>query len=191
MKRIFSVVLLIIVLVSILCVPAFASSSSGPRIIEQPVDYTGNTGNFVFRCYAVGEGITYLWEWYHGNVNGWVPVADGKYTEPVMSFGAEESRDGRRYRCVVTDVYGNQVISNVVRFHYGDPVDTNVQSNTFWDRIVNSLGKFFNNMAIPYEVSLVFDIFLGIWEAIPAVIRFVIVLSFSGLCFFAMVKMLF
>lgn len=191
MKRILCIALLVIILVSVLCVPALASSYSGPRIIEQPQDYTCNSGNFVFRCYAVGEGITYLWEWYYVTGGGWTPVGDGRYTEPVMSFPGTEARDGRRYRCVITDTYGNQAISDVAVFHYGEPVDSNVQSNTFWDRIVNSLGKFFDNLAIPYEISQVFDTLVGIWGVIPAAIRFTIIMCFSVACFFAVAKMLF
>lgn len=59
------------------------------------------------------------------------------------------------------------------------------------DRVMTGLGKFFDNLAIPYEISQVFDVFVGIWEVIPAAVRFTLIMCFSVACFFAVAKMLF
>jgi len=59
------------------------------------------------------------------------------------------------------------------------------------DRVMTTIGKFFDNLAIPYEISQVFDVFVGIWEVIPAAIRFTLIMCFSVACFFAVAKMLF
>lgn len=57
--------------------------------------------------------------------------------------------------------------------------------------ILEKLGNFFSSLAIPGELAKVFEGFVGIWEAIPLVLRSTLIGMFSVACLFAVLKMLF
>lgn len=60
-----------------------------------------------------------------------------------------------------------------------------------FEGLLDKLGQLFNNTAIPFEILEVFNGFIGIWEAIPVVVRFTFVFCFGIACTFAILKMLF
>ena len=57
--------------------------------------------------------------------------------------------------------------------------------------IMDKLGQFFDNLAIPGELLEVFEAFASIWESVPLVLRYVLMGMFSTACLFAILKMLF
>jgi len=57
--------------------------------------------------------------------------------------------------------------------------------------VLEKLGNFFDNLAIPGELLEVFEAFADIWDAIPLVLRYVLMGMFSTACLFAILKMLF
>lgn len=87
------------------------------KILEQPQDFTGVTGDTaIFKVVAQGEGLTYMWQyssngtnWYQSGFDGW-----NTDTQPV---GVATYRNGQKYRCIVTDAYGNTVTSNVATLY--------------------------------------------------------------------------
>ncbi len=82
-------------------------------ITKQPVNFTGEAGTQAsFSVTAQGDGLTYQWQMYTGGV--WKnSSATGAKTNKI-TFNITDAHDGMKYRCVVKDKYGNQVISNVV-----------------------------------------------------------------------------
>ncbi|MBR2549710.1 MAG: leucine-rich repeat domain-containing protein [Clostridiales bacterium] len=80
-------------------------------ITKQPVNYEGVLGSTAsFSVTAQGEGLSYQWQVYSGGA--WKNSnATGAKTAKI-SFKVTSSHNGMRYRCIVTDKYGQKVISN-------------------------------------------------------------------------------
>ena len=82
------------------------------KILSQPIDYTdlaGETATFTVR--ARGEELTYQWQYSKGDK--WRnSSAEGSDTVS-LSIKITEARDGQQYRCVITDKYGTEVISDI------------------------------------------------------------------------------
>ncbi|MGN0598926.1 MAG: hypothetical protein ACI4JK_03430 [Oscillospiraceae bacterium] len=78
-------------------------------IIKQPVDVTVAVGKkATFTVAANGEGLTYQWQISTNGGSTWKSFAN---TTDTFSITAKADYDGYMYRCIVTDVYGNSVIS--------------------------------------------------------------------------------
>lgn len=83
------------------------------KIMQQPQDQSGAAGETAtFSVKAEGDGLTYEWQystngtnWYKSGFEGW-----NTDTQPVQ---INTFRSGQMYRCIVTDVYGNTVTSDV------------------------------------------------------------------------------
>lgn len=77
-------------------------------IIKQPADVTAAVGEKVsFTVTANGDGLKYLWQWSADGIT-WknTSTTTASYTvTPSASF------NGYKYRCVITDAYGNSVTS--------------------------------------------------------------------------------
>ena len=91
------------------------------EIIAQPQDITATIGSTaVFDVGAIGNGLTYQWEWlrtdgtYGGN-SGLSSAKTSALEVPVTS-----DRNGQFYRCKITDVNGNTVLSNEALLTVGD-----------------------------------------------------------------------
>ena len=80
-------------------------------ITTQPKDYSGSVGSTAeFKVIAQGTGLKYQWQAYS---NGkWVNSSLTGATTATLSVGITASRDGYKYRCIVTDAGNNTVTSN-------------------------------------------------------------------------------
>ena len=97
--------------------PVLTNDDLTLQITKQPVSVSAVKGaNAVVTAEAVGEGLTYTW--YYKNPGNWKFYAsgtqfvseDGKtYTIPMYAW-----RDGQEVYCVVTDINGDTVQSNIV-----------------------------------------------------------------------------
>ena len=88
-----------------------------PEIIIQPINCTGNIGDTViFRVGAIGENLTYQWQYSKDNSNWYKATSDGNTTDTLF-ITIRNSIFENYYRCVITDTNGNQVISDTVRVH--------------------------------------------------------------------------
>ena len=83
------------------------------HIVEQPADVTAVVnGNATFSVAATGEGLTYQWQVLIRGTAEWVDTsANGNQTSTV-TMTTEIFKNGYRYRCIITDKYGNQKISD-------------------------------------------------------------------------------
>ncbi|MDO4945355.1 MAG: heparinase II/III family protein [Ruminococcus sp.] len=90
-------------------------------ILSHPENAEVNIGErATFKVTAAGEGIAYQWQWSKDGGKTWsVSGAPGNKTDTI-SFIASESQSGYRYRCVVEDTNGNQLISNNAYLVVGD-----------------------------------------------------------------------
>ncbi|MBR2702220.1 MAG: leucine-rich repeat protein, partial [Erysipelotrichaceae bacterium] len=81
------------------------------QINSQPSDFIGNVGDTaVFTVEAVGiSELTYQWQYNNGS--GWKKSSSDGYNTSTLSIKVTEARNGQKYRCIVTDTYGNSVTS--------------------------------------------------------------------------------
>ncbi len=80
-----------------------------PVITQQPQDFAGRVGDTAtFAVAAEGDGLKYQWQ--YKDVGGeWL---NSTFKTASMSCKLTAARDGRQYRCVITDAWGNEVRSN-------------------------------------------------------------------------------
>jgi len=87
--------------------------SSNLAIVIQPEDVTVAEGESAVVAFtAVGEGLTY--EWYFRNAGSSKFVKTDSFVDCRYSVVMNAARDGRQVYCVVTDMYGNTVQTDVV-----------------------------------------------------------------------------
>ncbi len=86
------------------------------EITAQPQDYTGEAGTRAsFTVAAQGDGLSYQWQVQIGGTwqdTDWLGNKTATL-RPIVSAG----NDGVRYRCVVSDRYGNSVTSEAATLH--------------------------------------------------------------------------
>ncbi|MBR3248002.1 MAG: leucine-rich repeat protein, partial [Clostridiales bacterium] len=82
-------------------------------ITKQPSNYTGTAGSTAtFSVTASGTGLKYQWQVYSDGA--WSNSgATGSKTNKI-SFNVTSAHNGKKYRCVITDSYGQKVTSNTV-----------------------------------------------------------------------------
>ena len=83
----------------------------GPTITLQPADFTGALDAFAqFHVEAAGTGLTYKWQ---SNTTGsWADTSFATSTTDTVSVMITAARDGKQYRCRITDGAGNTVYSH-------------------------------------------------------------------------------
>lgn len=69
--------------------------------------------------------------------------------------------------------------------------DTDLEGAVDQQEFLDSLGNYFGAIAVPHEVTKVFNGFLEVWGAVPAVIRYVLILGFALASIMAILKMIF
>ena len=88
------------------------------EIVEQPVDYTGAVGSkATISIEAEGDDLKYQWQMYTSGE--WKNSSAPGAKTSTITFNISSSHDGMQYRCVVTDGYGNEEISEVATVHVG------------------------------------------------------------------------
>ena len=103
----------------------------GLYITEQPQSQTVQEGEDVTFTVGVGGGVkpySYQWQVWDEKHQKWVDLPG--FTEPKLSRkDIEKKWDGARFRCVITDSSGAQVITDAVTLTVRDGVDTGDHSN--------------------------------------------------------------
>ncbi len=90
------------------------------EITSQPQDAVGKGGDTaVFRIKAVGEGLTYQWQYSTDNGESWINASS---TGTSTSCKINKTSNGRLYRCVITDSYGTQAISDAASLTWIAPI---------------------------------------------------------------------
>lgn len=82
-------------------------------ITSHPKDYTGVVGsNATFKVTAKGTGLKYQWQTYSNGT--WKNSSLPGYNTASLSVSVTSSRNGYKFRCIVTDAAKNTVTSNTV-----------------------------------------------------------------------------
>ena len=82
-------------------------------ISSQPADITATVGTDVnFKITASGTGLKYQWQTSKDGGTTWVNSGMSGYNTNTLTVKAVVDRNGYRFRCVVTDIVGKQVISD-------------------------------------------------------------------------------
>ena len=90
------------------------------KINSQPVSFVGPEGSTVkFTVAAEGEGLTYQWQLKKGSK--WANLTSGGAATTTLSIKADASKDGKTYRCLITDVNGEELASNEVSITIKEP----------------------------------------------------------------------
>ena len=98
-------------------------------VTAQPQDYIGPVGGTaVIGVTATGDGLTYRWQF--RDVNGaW---RNSTSTESTVTCPIRTDRNGREYRCVVTDAYGNTLTSEAAKIVVGTPLAVTAQPQDYY-----------------------------------------------------------
>ena len=84
-------------------------------IVTQPVSYVGAVNDDVtFTVEATGNGLVYEWFFSDDGGETWAKSYSPGYATNTLAPILRAHRDGNMYKCVVTDVLGNSVESDVV-----------------------------------------------------------------------------
>ena len=95
-----------------------ASDSLPLQITGQPVDFTGALNETAsFTVEAVGNGLTYQWQYKSLKDGKWYNTKTDGYDTPAMYIGVTAARDGMQFRCKVKDAAGSEVISDPATLH--------------------------------------------------------------------------
>ena len=90
-----------------------AELPAGLAIVSQPVSVNAAKGTMTeFKVQAIGEGLTYQWEYCNASSNKWrTSSMEGNQTDTIK-VEAGSWRNGQKYRCVIKDAEGNTLISD-------------------------------------------------------------------------------
>ena len=81
------------------------------KIVAQPEDQTVFETYAYFKVKAEGDGLTYQWQVRAANGTKWSNTSLKGYNTNTLRVPANTTNDGRHYRCVITDKYGNVATS--------------------------------------------------------------------------------
>ena len=82
-------------------------------ITVQPHDFYGAVGeNAVFKVEATGTGLTYRWQYKKAGTGIWRVSRDDGYDTSTLNVPITKSRNGQKYRCIITDENKNSLTSN-------------------------------------------------------------------------------
>ncbi len=108
--------------------------TTGVEITMQPEDYTGIVGDSIqFIVEATGTDLSYQWQLSDDDGENW---RNSSVTSNVYGVTLSESNDGRSFRCVVSDCYGNEVVSDAAKLQIGEEFEEGwyVRNNTVYYR---------------------------------------------------------
>jgi len=76
-----------------------------------PADQVAENGKAVFTVAVEGENLTYKWQYQRADGTKWFYTTMEGYATNTLTVTATASRNGYKYRCIVTDAYGNETVS--------------------------------------------------------------------------------
>ena len=87
------------------------------QIEKQPTDQYAVIGQRAqFAVAATGDGLTHQWHINRNDSNGWRKLK-GATSAIYVTAAIEKDAAGYQYRCVITDVYGNELTSDTAVLH--------------------------------------------------------------------------
>lgn len=87
--------------------------NGGLVITTQPANVETTGGKTAtFTVAATGEGLKYQWQTMHAGASEWKNTTVTGYNTATLNVKADAGKNGRQYRCVITDKSGKTVTSN-------------------------------------------------------------------------------
>ena len=121
--------------------PCDVSLYEGPVILCQPEDFTGYAGDTAkFQVVASGNNLNYQWQLKKGN--SWANLTSGGATTDTLSVKIDASKNGKVYRCVITDPEGQQVWTDEVMIIVKEPAIKIISQPKSYSGRVGSTAKF-------------------------------------------------
>ena len=96
--------------------------TKGITIAVQPEDQSALDGYVYFAVEAKGEGLIYQWQVRAANGKTWNKTSLKGYNTDTLRVPVNANNDGRHYRCVITDKYGNVLNSEEATLTLSKPV---------------------------------------------------------------------
>ncbi|MBQ6832367.1 MAG: DNRLRE domain-containing protein [Oscillospiraceae bacterium] len=127
-------------------------------ITNQPNNFYGPEGSAVsFSLTAAGENLSYLWQVSTDDGATWsTSGAAVNNASTLTGFNATEARNGRMYRCIVSDDQGNQVISNTATLNMTSFAISRNPSNAWGilgDEVSFSVRAYGQNLTYQWQYS--------------------------------------
>ena len=111
------------------------------NIITQPKNYSGPEGSTAkFSVVAEGEGLTYQWQLKKGS--SWANLSSGGAKTANMSIKVDGSKNGKTYRCLITNADGEQLATDEVKITVKDPDITINSQPANYSGLEGSTAKF-------------------------------------------------
>ncbi len=108
------------------------------KILGQPSsDMYCNVGNTeILLVSAEGDGLKYQWQVLKPGANAWVNCSmnDGAKTSS-LSIAVKDSKNGWKYKCVITDKYGTTVETDPVALYIGTELKISTQPEDYTGRV--------------------------------------------------------
>ena len=84
------------------------------QIVSQPTNFNGKVGDRAsFEVDAVGAELSYQWQVLK-NGSSWINSGLSSAKKPTLTFTASNAYNGMKFRCVISDSFGNQAITDEV-----------------------------------------------------------------------------
>ena len=81
-------------------------------ILKHPSSVTASSGKTIhLSVKAIGNNVTYQWQKYDSTKKAWSNCRNTGFNTSDMSFSAQKQDNGKIYRCVIKDCFGNAVTS--------------------------------------------------------------------------------
>ena len=110
-------------------------------IVSEPESFVGFEGDTAkFSVSASGKDLTYQWQLKKGK--SWANLTSGGATTPTMTIKADKTKNGKTYRCLITDSDGVVATSKEVTITVKDPTITILTQPENYSGLANSTAKF-------------------------------------------------
>ena len=90
---------------------ALLTVTEGQITTSGPQDQVAVGGIAVFTVEVEGEGLTYRWQYQRADGTKWFDTTMTGCKTNELTVTATKARNGYKYRCIVTDAYGNETVS--------------------------------------------------------------------------------
>ena len=101
--------------------------AAAPKITAQPEDQTAPSGYVYFTVSASGTGLKYQWQVSANGGKTWNNTTLTGWNTDELQVMASAANDGRQYRCIVTDAYGQSVTSAAAKLYKRTPLSIDAQ----------------------------------------------------------------
>ena len=108
-------------------------------ILQQPENFTGKAGDTaIFSVMAAGYQVSYQWQYQNAGSDEWRNSSMAGSSSSTLVVSVNSSRDGQKYRCVLTDGDGKRLVTDTVSIQIKEenPFTDVAQEQYYYDSIL-------------------------------------------------------